>query len=256
MEDYNRRTTLYLHRPAGEWKDLAATLTSALASMAIASEQYNRRLEEIAAAVPAAEGVDEIHRIQRLLATCLADIQQESLQGRMDSVPAATNGPDPVTGFATRAQAEEALAQAWQTEPASYVAVMVLDRLQIFNMRFGNTVGDEVFRFFGTFLNRQLRTGDRLFRWSDSALMALLPRPGRLEMVRNEVSRLMEARCEHTVQTASRTILLPIVARWTVFPCMAAPRLLIQKIDAFAARDSHRSGGPHRTDIPAGRAGA
>jgi hypothetical protein len=49
------------------------------------------------------------------------------------------------------------------------------------------------------------------------------------------VARLMEVRCEHTVQTASRTILLPIAARWTVFPSMAAPRLLIHKIDAFEA---------------------
>ena len=63
--------------------------------------------------------------------------------------------------------------------------------------------------------------------------MLSLPRPNRLEIVRDEMARLMELRYEHTVQTPSRTILLPITPRWTVFPSMAAPRLLIHKIDAF-----------------------
>ena len=67
----------------------------------------------------------------------------------------------------------------------------------------------------------------------NAALLALLPRPNRLEIVRDEIARLMDVRCENTVQTPPRTILLPIAARWTVFLSMAAPRLLIHKIDAF-----------------------
>ncbi|HUA57126.1 MAG TPA: hypothetical protein VML19_00125, partial [Verrucomicrobiae bacterium] len=87
--------------------------------------------------------------------------------------------------------------------------------------------------FYSQFLRARLRPEDRIFRWSKSALLALLPRPNRLEIVRDEVSRLMDARCEHTVQTASRTILLSIGARWSVFPAMAVPRLLFHKIDGF-----------------------
>jgi hypothetical protein len=44
----------------------------------------------------------------------------------------------------------------------------------------------------------------------------------------------MESRWEHTIQTPSRSILLPIAMRWAVFPMMAAPRLLFHKIDVFA----------------------
>jgi hypothetical protein len=80
---------------------------------------------------------------------------------------------------------------------------------------------------------REVTGGQSDFRWSDGALVVLLPRPNRPASVRDEVARLLEVRCEHTVQTASHTILLPIDARWTVFPSMAAPRLLIHKIDAF-----------------------
>ena len=69
-------------------------------------------------------------------------------------------------------------------------------------------------------------------------MLALLSRPVRLEIVREEIARLMEYKYEHTVKTSSRTILLPISARWAVFPMMAAPRLLVQKIDTFTAQSS------------------
>ncbi|MEI9977289.1 MAG: diguanylate cyclase [Ignavibacteriota bacterium] len=246
LEDYNRRTTRYLKRPAGEWQAVANMLISAIAGLVPAEERTVGRLREISADARSAIGLDEVHKVRLQLAQCLAELQ---LDTRHQKGPDIRNGTPPPTsaeapappseaekldGFGTRAQAEEALAAAWQSDPPSYVAVMAVDRLQIFNMRFGHSVGDEVLRFYGAFLRERLREGDRIFRWSMNTLLVLLPRPNRLEIVRDEVARLMEARCEHTVQTASRTILLPIASRWTVFPSMAAPRLLIHKIDAFA----------------------
>jgi len=244
LEDYNRRTVRYLRRPAGEWQAVVTMLTSAIAGMLAGGEEGTRRLREIAGGVRSASGAEEVHQIRLDLSECLAGLQQETRRQKDQearvpvaaSVESATSPAvnDPVTGFASRPQAEEALARAWQTDPPSYVAVMALDRLQIFNTRFGHSVGDEVLRYFGEFIGAQLRSGDRIFRWNGATLVALLPRPNRLEIVREEVARLMDARCEHTVQTASRTILLAITARWAVFPSMAAPRLLIHKIDAFA----------------------
>jgi diguanylate cyclase (GGDEF)-like protein len=244
LEDYNRRTARYLRRPAGEWQAIVIMLTSAIAAMAAAGEENTRRLREIAGRVRSASGGDEVHKIRLELSECLTELQLETrrqkeqdarvpLPATVESAPSPVDN-DPVTGFASRPQAEEALAHAWQTDPPSYVAVMALDRLQIFNTRFGRSVGDEILRYFGEFLGAQLRASDQIFRWSGTTLVALLPRPNCLEIVREEVARLMEARCEHTVQTPSRTILLAITARWAVFPSVAAPRLLIHKIDAFA----------------------
>jgi len=64
-------------------------------------------------------------------------------------------------------------------------------------------------------------------------LVGILARPNRLERVRDEIGRIMEVKYEHTVRTASRTILLPISIRWALFPMMAVPRLLTQKIENF-----------------------
>jgi len=242
LEDYNRRTARYLKRPVGEWQAIATMLISAIAGMS-EDERTASRLREISAGVRSANGSDEVHKIRLQLSECLTELQldsrrQKSGDGRGAAEAAADPAPEDsaqkAAGVSTRAEAEAALASAWQTDPPSYVAVMALDRLQIFNMRFGHSVGDEVVRFYAGFLRARVRESDRLFRWSAGALLVLLPRPNRLEIVRDEIARLMEARCEHTVQTTSRTILLPIAARWTVFPSMAAPRLLIHKIDAFA----------------------
>ena len=244
LEDYNRRTARYLKRAAGEWQAVVTMLASALAGMSAAGEEKIHRFREIAGRVRSAGAADEVHKIRLQFAECLAELQLETRHQKdqgASTPPPATEEPsppqaanDPITGFPARPQAEEALVHAWQTDPPSYVVVMALDRLQIFNMRFGHSVGDEVLRYFAGFLRGQFPVSDRIFRWSGSALMVLMPRPNRLEIVRDEVARLMDARCEHTVQTASRTILLPITARWAVFPSMAAPRLLIHKIDAFA----------------------
>jgi diguanylate cyclase (GGDEF)-like protein len=243
LQDYNRRTTRYLKRPAGEWQAAVIMLISALAAMQPAEGPRVSQLREIAGRVRGASGPEEAHKIRLQLSECLTSLQLDNRRNRDPDPPVPLPSPagpqpqeaasEPVAGLPTRSQAEEALAGAWQTDPPSYVAVMTIDRLRIFNMRFGHSVGDEVMRYYGEFLRERLRPEDRMFRWSDAALLVLLPRPNRLEIVRDEIARVTDARCEHTVQTASRTILLPIAARWTVFPSMAAPRLLIHKIDAF-----------------------
>lgn len=243
LQDYNRRALRYLKRPAGEWQAAVIMLLSAMAALQPDGPAVSR-LRELAGHVRAASGPEEAHKIRLQLSECLTSLQLDNRRNRDPDPPgplpsSAGSQPqeaanEPVAGLSTRLQAEEALAGAWLTDPPSYVAVMAMDRLRVFNMRFGHSVGDEVICYYGEFLRERLRPEDRMFRWSNTALLVLLPRPNRLEIVRDEVARVMDARCEHTVQTASRTILLPIAARWTVFPSMAAPRLLIHKIDAFA----------------------
>jgi GGDEF domain-containing protein len=244
LEDYNRRTARFLKRPAGEWQAAVIMLLSAVAALQPADGPRVSQLRELAGHARAASGPEDAHKIRLQLSECLTALQFDNRRLRDPDPPVPLPSPagrqlpnaasEPVAGLSTRAQAEEALAGAWQTDPPSYVAVMAIDRLQIFNVRFGHSVGDEVIRYYGEFLRERLRPEDRMFRWSNAALLVLLPRPNRLEIVRDEIARLMDIRCEHTVQTASRTILLPIAARWTVFPSMAAPRLLIHKIDGFA----------------------
>ena len=125
------------------------------------------------------------------------------------------------------------------------VGVVAVDRLTTLNLRFGNKVGDGILRHYAETLRAQLPPEDRVFRWSGNALLALLLRPARLEQVRREFGRLVDTGYEHVVDTPSRLVHLPILPRWAVWPMMASPPLLIQKIESFANMQA-------RADSPVG----
>ena len=111
---------------------------------------------------------------------------------------------------------------------------MVLDRFEGLNLRFGREAGDEILNVFTQTVREHLTAEDRLFRWGAPAFLALLRRPGGLECVRSEVGHILETLSEHTIQTASRKIRVPIAPRWALFPAVGAASLLFEKIDAFA----------------------
>jgi PleD family two-component response regulator len=133
----------------------------------------------------------------------------------------------------SREAAEGALVAASAQEVPASAIVVVIDRIAVYNVRFGRAVGDKVLQFFTDYLLRSLPFEERPFRWSGPAL--LMVRPGTVEHVVSKVRRVLEQRVEYEVETDARTILLPIVARWDVLPMMTDARLVVNKIDSFVA---------------------
>ena len=153
--------------------------------------------------------------------------------GEPEGATAAPAEVDPTTGLPSRAQGEDAIAQACQSEDNAFVVVMVVNRMQAVNQSFGDHVGDAVLARFSGFVRQQLLPVDQVFRWSAPAVAALVRR-GSADRVRSEVGALLAQKLEHPVSTPSRTVQLPISARWTVLPLSASPRLLFRKMDSFA----------------------
>jgi GGDEF domain-containing protein len=255
LKDYNQRAASYLRRPGAELQDMVQMLTSAIGSLSVGGEENLRHLRDIETQVASARKADDIREVRIKLGLCLEQIHKETERQRIETAreterltqglacatsAAGTLVRDPLTGLLGRAAADAELERVCQTGQGAYLAVFVLDRMQTLNARFGSAVGDEVLRYFTGFLQRSL-SSDRVFRWSATALLAVLSRTTRLEFVRSEIGRMMDPTYEHTIQLAARTIVLPITARWTVIPPMAAPRLLVQKIDAFIATPASRS---------------
>lgn len=112
---------------------------------------------------------------------------------------------------------------------------MVIDRLQAVNAALGSEAGDQLLRYFSGYVQRSLPSGDRLFRWTGASFLALVLRSTRIETLREEIRYLLEQKLEYTVRTATRSVGLPVTARWTLFPTMASSRLLIERIDTFAS---------------------
>lgn len=254
LEDHNRRTTRHYSLHSAELQNMVQMLTNTIATVSSAGTANVARLSEIEKRVASASEIDDVRTIKSRLSDCLIDIRneaerqrknnaatiQELSQGLEDARNRAPDGvetpaQDTVTGLPLRQAAETTLATASQAGAPAFAAVLVLDRLQAVNLRFGREIGDQVLREFARSIRKKLSATDQLFRWNGPTLLAFLPRPGAIERVRNEVAQIVDTKLEHTIETGSRSIMIPTAARWAVFPMMAAPRLLYQRIDTFSA---------------------
>lgn len=248
LEIYNRRTLSYLRLPAMELQAMVKMLTSTVSTIAEAGGENVRRLRDIEQQVQFASLIEDVRQIKTKLGECLEGIRRESERQKAETNRTVDQlnqdlsrvqkeklpKTDEATGLPSRSQAEEAIGKACQEGAQAYALAVQIDRIRIFNSRFGYEVGDELLRYLAGFLRKQLPEKDLLFRWSGPTLVALLFRPHDLERVRDEIGRIMDFKHEHTVQTASRTVLLPISARWAIFPMMAPLAHLLQKVDSFA----------------------
>ena len=150
---------------------------------------------------------------------------------------------DRITGLESREVAEAALSKACAAETPGCAIIIIIDRIAVYNVRFGRAVGDKVLQFFADYLVQSLPSEVPPFRWSGPAVLML--RPGSVEQAQPIIRRVLEQRIEYEVELAARTILLPIAARWEVVPMMSDPRLLVNKIDAIVAFQG--APGPVRT---------
>jgi PleD family two-component response regulator len=169
------------------------------------------------------------------LSECLTGIRQEAERFRTAN-GRSTGGDarkDHLTGLESREVAEAALAKACATEHPGCAVIIVIDRIAVYNVRFGRAVGDKVLQFFADHLIQALPFEGPPFRWSGPAVLML--RPGDAEQATSIVRRVLEQRIEYEVELDARTILLPIAARWEVVPMMADPRLVVNKIDSIVA---------------------
>jgi len=249
LADHNRCTTQFLRQQAMELQAMVKMLTATISSISAAGDGNAVQLCAIEKEVEAATQIAGVREIKARLAGCLERIRKETERQRQEAARTAEDlmnsmeearsildlaeGPDPITGLPPRRIAEEAFAQACREDMQAYVLVAVIERIQVLNNRFGHDVGDEIMRHFSDFLQTQLPSPDRLFRWTGPALAGLLFRSARMERVRDEVGRILETKSEYTVRTSSRTILLPISVRWALFPLVASPYMLSQKLENF-----------------------
>lgn len=254
LEQHTHRTERVHRLQNTELQNMVKMMAASLSTVSATSKVNISKLNEIAKNVGVVSELNDVRLIKSKLSECLIEIQEEAkrqqteiqetiqkLREGIDRVPdepgRANHGKtlDAVTGLAGRPDAEAAIAEAARSKSISFVAVMVLERLQVLNARFGREAGDEILAAYSQMVKKALTPQDQLFRWGGPALVAILPRQRSMPLVRSEFAHIMETRLEHNIQTPSRSVLIPVSAKWCLYPMMAAPRLLVQKIDEFAA---------------------
>jgi GGDEF domain-containing protein len=214
-----------------ELRTVLDLLFDTFADMAVAGPEHTRRLREIAQQIQEAADVAAIKQKKLDLTQCLTEVRQAAQRGL--NRESDTSGRDTVTTLDGRTAAEAALVEACSSESPLCAVVLLLDRLPLYNQRYGREVGDKTLRFFAEYLKRSLACAGSLFRWSGPALMML--RSGPADKVQPEIRKALEARIQFDCEAGSRTVLLSVDATWVVLPMMVDPRLLINKIDTFVS---------------------
>ena len=254
LEGYNARTTRHLRMQGAELHHMIAMLTRTVATLGSASEQSVGRLHDIEGQLEKASGIDDVRVLKIRMEDCLEAIRSEAQRQKTEAshtvaslrdeiresqhrIAAAGAGPvlDPTTGLPARAAAAAALAE-WVLAPnPPYAALFIVDRIVLYNTRFGYEAGDRVLKAFLEELRHHLPPTDQIFRWSGPAFLALLPRPDRIEKVREHLRFLLPGRIERNLELSNRSALLTITSTWAVFPVAAPLEGLMEQLDSFLA---------------------
>src|ERR1035441_3551385 len=241
LKDYSHRTSKRLGQQA-----VIKMLLDTFRDLAIAGPEGMRQLHELGGALASTSDGETLAQCKLKLSECLSGIRQEAERFRQDADGRTIFGDarkDRLTGLESREVAEVALSAACAAETPGCAIIIIIDRIAVYNVRFGRAVGDKVLQFFVDYLVQSLPFEESPFRWSGPAVLML--RPDTAELAAPLIRRVLEQRIQYEVELSERTILLPIAARWEVVPLMADPRLGVNKIDSIVAFQGE--GGPPRT---------
>ena len=237
-EACNKRIARLLASQGSEVRNILGMLQDAVISIAGENTRSGKRLQEITRELKESVALTDLRVLKGRLTECLKDLREETLQQKADaavtmqklqitiergrSAPAAAkaaNGLDEVTGLPCREDAHAAVQTAVETGTRHYAVVMVVNRVEMINARFGLDVGDRMMVGIKEHLQQQLSLPDRLYRWGGPALLAIIERPEPLPTVRVQVRRMLDARMEVIYAANGRSVLIPISAAWSVVPC-------------------------------------
>ena len=245
LKDYGHRTSTRLGRQSVELHAVIKMLLDTFRDLTIAGPKGMRQLEELGESMASTADGEALAQCKLKLSECLGEIRQEAERFRNDAgrTNSADARKDRLTGLETREVAEVALSRACAAVAPGCAIIIIIDRIAVYNVRFGRTVGDKVLQFFVDYLVQSLPFEESPFRWSGPAVLML--RPDTAELAAPLIRRVLEQRIQYEVELSERTILLPIAARWEVVPLMADARLVVNKIDSIVAFQG--AGGPPRT---------
>ncbi len=152
----------------------------------------------------------------------------------------ATATVDPCTGLPDWHEAEKAIEAALSSQRSVSIAVFYVHRMNYINARFGSTIGDKVLLLCSQHLATTLiRPDDSLFRWKGPSFVALLEREDAAAHVENDLQRLLATLLSQYLETATRTVYLPIKLTGSTVPATeSTPTLVRDWIERYILRSS------------------
>jgi GGDEF domain-containing protein len=259
MEDYNQRTSKFVHRQSTDLQHMVSMLTQALITVGSSSEHSVNRLQDIEKSLEGTHVVKDIQTLKLRLSECLEAVREEAKRQKQDGqsalvtlqqelgssgehldTPPIAPETDAVTGLAGTVEAERAIRTALVSPADKFLLVAVCSRVLAFNARFGYAVGDRVLAALAEQFRKGLSARDQVYRWHGPVLVALLERTEPIDRVRAEIRSFADTRLEKTIEVGQRTVLLPISATWVVFPVEPPLPVFLKQMELFTAAQLRR----------------
>jgi GGDEF domain-containing protein len=252
MDNYNCQVTALMGKQASALRSIVSMITETAIQIGGENARSSERLQEIGQKFERADEIDDLGTLKSHLRDCLHTLRDEAERRKTESDEAIRSlqqeivrraeqsstvleDLDIVTSLPLLAAGLRAMQGPVKSDKRRYVAVMVVDRIKLLNLRFGIDAGNSVLRVFKESLEQKLIHGDQLFRWNGPTIVALLDRTESVEQVRVQIRRLLGTRIEETLEVEQRSVLISISASWSVFPLMSPIADVTKQIQAFIA---------------------
>jgi GGDEF domain-containing protein len=240
--------------------DVLSAAVQAATNLCLASEHLAERLGEIEDQIEEAANIGAVRVLRFRLTEYLQQVRDRTLHQRERMAQALTQlheqleiahglrsgqsknaaAPDTLTGLRARGCAEHALAAVLDAGVPAFAALFVMDHLHLINARYGYSTGDQMVHVVCNHLASALSPGDRLFRWTGPAFIALMERVESVAEVEAEITRMGLAQLKVTVQIGNGSVSLPISTVPLLMPLAAVKSFpeLARRMDAFIGEQS------------------
>ena len=139
-----------------------------------------------------------------------------------------------------REQAIRAISMRVDSNKRTYAVVLVLSQFDMFRMRYGINSAERLLHALSAQVMKILPPEDRLYQWSNRALIALCERNSSLDEVRLEMTALCSRRVDYFLNAPERSALVTLSATWTLLPLYGGASLdkVVEQIDGFERQHS------------------
>jgi GGDEF domain-containing protein len=258
QEIFSRRVSRTIEKKGADFQVIIRMLQESLAKVAgeraAAVEGFGRIGEELQRGT----AFQNLQSLKEHLSGCLVDLRSEierervasrELIERLQTEIGSLRGPhfatgarqlDPSTELPTQKDCLAAIRQTIDSGVHGFAVVMVVNRVQRINARFGREAGDRMLCRFKEHAQKQFHASDRLFRWSGPAIVAIIERPAAFDLVRAQVKRMLELPLEENYEIGGRSVLIPISAAWSLMLLNSSADAIDKQIQTFIASQGGR----------------
>ncbi|HWF08062.1 MAG TPA: GGDEF domain-containing protein [Bryobacteraceae bacterium] len=183
---------------------------------------------------------EEIEREKKASSALIEKLQSELGNLRGPELPASARELDQATELPVQSECLAAIGRAIDSGARYFSVVMVVNRVQRINARFGRDAGDRMLCRFKEHAEKQFFASDRLFRWSGPAIVALIERRENFELIRAQIKRMLDVPVHESLETGGRSVLIPISTAWSLMALNSTAEAAEKQIQTFIASQGDR----------------